>query len=77
MITGKAVKFYEGDIADVSILGRIFTENDIIACIHFAGLKAVGESVRLPIEYYKNNIGGTLVLVEAMRKYNVKNIIFS
>ena len=77
MITGKSVTFYEGDIADASLLDKIFSENDITCCIHFAGLKAVGESVQLPIEYYKNNIGGTLVLVDAMRKYNVKNIIFS
>ena len=76
-ITGNDVKFYKGDIADSSLLDKIFTENDITACIHFAGLKAVGESVHLPIEYYKNNIGGTLVLVDAMRKHNVKNIIFS
>ena len=76
-ITGKEIKFYKGNIDDESLLDKIFTENDITACIHFAGFKAVGESVQLPIEYYKNNIAGTLVLVDAMRKHNVKNIIFS
>ena len=63
-ITGKEVKFYEGDILDRDILQKIFRENDIESTIHFAGLKAVGESVHKPIEYYENNIAGTVTLVD-------------
>ena len=77
IITGKDVKFYKLDIRDKDGLLKIFKENKIDAVIHFAGLKAVGESVRLPLEYYDNNIGGTLVLLEVMRECNVKTIIFS
>ena len=77
LITGKDVKFYKLDIRDKDGLLKIFKENKIDAVIHFAGLKAVGESVRLPLEYYDNNIGGTLVLLEVMRECNVKTIIFS
>ena len=76
-ITGKKVTFYKGDILDRAILGRIFEKEDIECCIHFAGLKAVGESVQKPWEYYYNNISGTLTLVDEMRKHGVKNIIFS
>ncbi len=76
-ITGKKVKFYEADIRDREALDKIFKAEKIESCIHFAGLKAVGESVAKPWEYYDNNIGGTLVLVDVMRKNNVKNIIFS
>ena len=76
-ITGKKVTFYKGDILDRDILGRIFEKEDIECCIHFAGLKAVGESVQNPWEYYYNNISGTLTLVDEMRKHGVKNIIFS
>ena len=76
-ITGKKLKFYEGDIADISLLEKIFRENNIKACIHFAGLKAVGESVKKPLKYYKNNLSSTITLIEAMNKYNVKNLIFS
>ena len=76
-ITGAQVKFYENDIADMDAMDKIFGENDIDAVIHFAGLKAVGESVEKPLEYYKNNISGTLNLCEVMRKHGVKNIIFS
>lgn len=76
-ITGKDFKFYEGDIADATLLDKVLEENKIECCIHFAGLKAVGESVAKPLEYYKNNISGTLVLLEEMRKYGVKNMIFS
>ena len=75
--TGKKVTFYKGDILDRDILGRIFEKEDIECCIHFAGLKAVGESVQKPWEYYYNNISGTLTLVDEMRKHGVKNIIFS
>ena len=67
-ITGKRPVFYENDIRDREALDRIFAEHrDIDACIHFAGLKAVGESVSKPVEYYDNNIKGTLTLIEAMR----------
>ena len=76
-ITGTLVKFYENDIADMDAMDKIFVENDIDAVIHFAGLKAVGESVEKPLEYYKNNISGTLNMCEVMRKHGVKNIIFS
>lgn len=76
-ITGKKVKFYKGDIADRKILQEIFDNEKIDSCIHFAGLKAVGESVEKPWEYYNNNISGTLTLVDVMRKNNCKNIIFS
>lgn len=76
-LTGKSVKFYKGDILDREILSQIFEEEKIESVIHFAGLKAVGESVAMPWEYYNNNITGTLTLVDVMRKYNCKNIIFS
>ncbi|MCI7606818.1 MAG: UDP-glucose 4-epimerase GalE [Spirochaetales bacterium] len=76
-IVGKSIPFYECDIRDREGLERVFSENSFDAVIHFAGLKAVGESVSKPWEYYDNNIGGTLVLVDVMRKHNVKNIIFS
>lgn len=76
-ITGKKVKFYEGDIRDRAILDKIFTENKIDSVINFAGLKAVGESVAKPLEYYENNIEGLLILCFAMRDHNVKNLVFS
>lgn len=77
-ITGKKVKFYKADMCDADAMNRIFDENpDITAVIHFAGLKAVAVSVAEPTSYYKNNIGGTLTLVEAMGAHGVKNIIFS
>lgn len=76
-ITGKDLKFYKGDIRDIEILDKIFSENDIYGVIHFAGLKAVGESTEKPILYYDNNINGSLKLFESMKKNNVKNIIFS
>ena len=76
-LTGKKAKFYKGDILDREILNKIFAENEIESCIHFAGLKAVGESVAKPWEYYNNNIAGTLTLVDVMRKNGCKNIIFS
>ena len=76
-ITGKPVKFYKGDIADAPLLEKIFEEDKPDVCIHFAGLKAVGESVEKPLEYYQNNIAGTLNLLLVMRKYNMKNMIFS
>ena len=76
-ITGKDILFYEADIRDRAVLDRIFEEHPIDAVIHFAGLKAVGESVAKPIEYYDNNLVGTLVLLEAMRDHGVKKLIFS
>ena len=76
-ITGKSVTFYQGDVLDAALLNEIFTKHDIKSVIHFAGLKAVGESVSLPLKYYQNNVTGTLVLCEAMAKANVKNLVFS
>jgi len=76
-ITGKKVTFYEADILDRDALNKIFDKEQIDSVIHFAGLKAVGESVAKPIEYYYNNIAGTLVLCDVMRHHNVKNIVFS
>ena len=76
-ITGKHFKFYEVDLLDEVSLDMVFRENNIEAVIHFAGLKAVGESVEKPIEYYHNNITGTLILLKVMKKYNCKKIVFS
>ncbi len=76
-ITGKKIKFYNADMRDRVAMEKIFAENEIDSVIHFAGLKAVGESCRMPLEYYDNNIYGTLVLLETMRKYGVKKIVFS
>ena len=76
-ITGKEVTFYKGDILDRDILNQIMDKEQIDSCIHFAGLKAVGESVEKPWEYYNNNIAGTLTLVDVMRQHGIKNIIFS
>lgn len=76
-ITGKPVKFYKVDVLDKEALNKVFDEEDIDAVIHFAGLKAVGESVSKPVEYYNNNIAGTINLLDVMKAHNVKNIIFS
>lgn len=76
-ITGKKVTFYEADVLDRDALNAIFDKEQVESVIHFAGYKAVGESVRKPIEYYYNNITGTLILCDVMRKHNVKNIVFS
>lgn len=76
-ITGKDFKFYELDLLDEEKLDSVFKENEIESVIHFAGLKAVGESVEKPIEYYHNNITGTLILLKTMKKYNCKKIVFS
>ena len=76
-ITGKDFKFYETDLLDREGLEKIFAQNEIDAVIHFAGLKAVGESVQQPLRYYHNNITGTLILCELMEKYNVKRLVFS
>lgn len=76
-ITGKDFKFYEGNVCDKIILEQIFNENKIDAVIHFAGLKAVGESVSVPLKYYRNNIDSTLSLLEVMNNYDCKKIVFS
>ena len=76
-ITGVYPKFYNADIRDRQAMEKIFSENKIDSVIHFAGLKAVGESVRIPLAYYDNNIYGTLVLLEVMAEHNVKKMVFS
>ena len=76
-ITGVKPVFYECDIRDKDGLDKIFNENSIEAVIHFAGLKAVGESVAKPLMYYENNVGGTVTLVQAMLEHGVKKIVFS
>lgn len=77
-ITGKKVKFYKDDCCDKNALRRIFKQNDHIdAVLHFAGLKAVGESVKLPVRYYENNLGSTLSLVTVMKEFNCNKIVFS
>lgn len=76
-ITGKDVTFYEGNVCDKELLRKIFNDNMIEAVIHFAGYKAVGESVKNPLMYYRNNIDSTLSLCEVMNEYNVKNMVFS
>ncbi|EPR13664.1 UDP-glucose 4-epimerase GalE [Ruminiclostridium papyrosolvens] len=76
-ITGKKVKFYKVDILDKEALEQVFIDNKPDSVIHFAGLKAVGESVSIPLKYYHNNITGTLILCELMQKYQVKNLVFS
>lgn len=76
-ITGKPVKFYQGDVRDAALLEQIFAENTIGCAIHFAGLKAVGESVAKPLAYYRNNLDATLTLCQVMAEHGVKKIIFS
>lgn len=76
-ITGRDFKFYENDILDENAVDKIFAENSIEAVIHFAGYKAVGESVDLPLKYYYNNLTGTLTLCDVMKKHGVKKIVFS
>ena len=76
-LSGQRPTLYRGDIRDADLLDRIFAEQPIDAVIHFAGLKAVGESMQKPLEYYENNVSGTLVLLQAMRRANVKNFLFS
>lgn len=76
-ITGKSVIFVEGDIQDADILHKLFTEHKIKSVIHFAGLKAVGESVEMPLTYYRNNVYGTLVLCEVMAKHEIRSLVFS
>lgn len=76
-ITGVSIPFYQVDIRDHDALSAVLDQHPVDCCIHFAGLKAVGESVSLPLEYYENNISGTLVLVDVLRKHGCRNIIFS
>ena len=76
-LTGKALKFYEGDVRDEALLKKIFAENEIGCVIHFAGLKAVGESVSMPWTYYDNNLNSTLVLTKVMKEVGMQNLIFS
>lgn len=76
-ITGKDFKFYEADMLDRSALREIFSKNEISQVVHFAGLKAVGESVEKPLEYYHTNIEGTISLLEIMREFGVRDIVFS
>ena len=76
-ILGKKIPLYEADVADAAAMDRIFSEHKIDAVVHFAGYKAVGESVQKPLEYYENNLGSTFVLLRAMEKAGVKKLIFS
>ena len=76
-ITGKDFKFYEADMCDASAMDKIFDENDIDAVVHFAGYKAVGESVAKPLMYFENNLNGTLTILNSMIKHNVKRLVFS
>lgn len=76
-ITGRSIPFIEGDVLDKKLLNQVFDEHDFFGVIHFAGLKAVNESVQKPLKYYKNNISGTIELLEVMQAYNVKNFVFS
>ena len=76
-ITNKKIKFYENDVCDKEALKVIFKENKIDAIIHFAGFKAVGESVSKPIMYYRNNLDSTLSLIEVAEEFNVKKLVFS
>ena len=76
-ITGKRPKFYKGDILNIEDIEKVFSENEIDSVIHFAGLKAVGESCEKPLLYYQNNISGTLTLLKIMNEFNCKSIVFS
>lgn len=76
-IVGRKIKFYKADVCDKDAMRKVFKENDVAAVINFAGYKAVGESVQKPVEYYENNIGGMLALIDVMREFNVKNLVFS
>ena len=76
-LTNKEFTFIKGDVCDYELLTKIFDENKIDAVIHFAGLKAVGESVEKPLEYYENNVGSTINLLKVMKEHNCKNIVFS
>lgn len=77
LITGKSIKFHKVDLLDISNMDKMFCEGNYNAVIHFAGLKAVGESATIPLLYYENNVTGTINLIKCMEKYNVNNLIFS
>ncbi|GGE86739.1 UDP-glucose 4-epimerase GalE [Shewanella carassii] len=76
-ISGKSVLFYQGDILNKAFLQKVFSDHSFEAVIHFAGLKAVGESVAQPLRYYENNVTGTLILCQVMKEYGVRNLVFS
>ena len=76
-LTGRIIRFHKADLLDQAGLDRVFTSQTFDAVIHFAGLKAVGESVKIPLSYFHNNVTGTLLLLETMRRYNVLNLVFS
>ena len=76
-LIGQPIDFVEGDIRDVDLLRQVFSNNQFFGVIHFAGLKAVGESVAQPLKYYDNNVSGTIALLEVMAEYDVKNLVFS
>jgi len=76
-ISHKSVTFYQGDVLNKALLQKIFADHVIDSVIHFAGLKAVGESVAKPLKYYENNVTGTIVLCQVMAEYRVKNLVFS
>ena len=76
-LAGQPIEFIEGDIRDAKLLKQVFAEHDFFGVIHFAGLKAVGESVAKPLLYYNNNVSGTIILLEVMAETNVKNLVFS
>ncbi|UCX04400.1 UDP-glucose 4-epimerase GalE [Shewanella glacialimarina] len=76
-ISHKTVTFYQGDVLNKALLQKIFSDHEIDSVIHFAGLKAVGESVALPLKYYENNVTGSIILCQVMAEYNVKNLVFS
>ena len=77
-LTGKSIRVFEGDLLDRALLGKIFSEcPDIVSVIHFAALKAVGESTEEPLRYYRNNVGGSLALLEEMEQAQVRNLAFS
>lgn len=76
-ITGQSIPFIEGDVLDAELLNQVFDEHDFFGVIHFAGLKAVGESVQKPLKYYQNNVSGTIILLEVIQAHNVKNFVFS
>lgn len=76
-ITNKDVKFYKGDVSDKELMNRVFENEGIDCVVHFAGYKAVGESVEKPLEYYRNNLDTTLTLLEVMKEHGCKNMGFS
>src|SRR5262245_38206242 len=76
-IAGRKPAFVRADLRDSAAVDRVFAENEVEAVIHFAGLKSVGESIAEPVRYYENNVAGTLVLIDAMRRHDVRKIVFS